>query len=87
MSDKVQKLFRPCSANRLLLPPHMQAKGIASFIYVDTDTLWLEDPASVFAEFAKFGEDHELGFTEGVEGPAVGNTIGTRRGRRGGDGG
>ena len=48
----------------------MQNKGINSFIYIDTDTLWLEDPAIIFTEFAKFGNDHELGFTAEVEGDA-----------------
>ena len=56
MSDELQAMFRPCAANRLLLPAQMQDKGIESFLYVDTDILWLEDPATIFAEFAKFGK-------------------------------
>ena len=39
--SKMQHLFRPCSANRLLMPKEL-SNTTDEFIYVDTDTLWLK---------------------------------------------
>uniref|UniRef100_A0A7S0SYV2 Glycosyltransferase n=1 Tax=Mantoniella antarctica TaxID=81844 RepID=A0A7S0SYV2_9CHLO len=68
MNSFLQTLFKPCSANRLIIPRTLKGKfGITQFIYVDTDILWLEDPAILFREFTKFGEDQEMGFAYEIE--------------------
>jgi lipopolysaccharide biosynthesis glycosyltransferase len=72
MSNEIQNLFRPCSANRLIIPA--QLHDVSRFIYVDTDVIWLEDPAIVFQEFSKFDESQELGFAYEIENDAVDET-------------
>jgi len=68
MSNEIQSLFRPCSANRLIMPE--QLHNISQFIYVDTDIIWLEDPANIFQEFSKFDGSQELGFAYEIENDA-----------------
>ena len=64
---ELQSLFRPCSANRLLMPEALAARNVTRFVYVDTDVLWLEDPATVDRQFDRFRGAQELGFAYEVE--------------------
>ena len=70
--NEIQSLFRPCSANRLIIAQELNQ--VSHFIYVDTDVIWLEDPANVFQEFAKFNESQELGFSYEIENDAMDET-------------
>ena len=62
----LQALFQPCSANRLIMP-HKLDSSISEYIYVDTDTLWLRDPADLFDLFSDFTGSQELGLAYEVE--------------------
>lgn len=72
MRDEIQSLFRPCSANRLIIAEKLSR--LSQFVYVDTDVIWLEDPANIFQEFAKFNQSQELGFAYEIENEAVDET-------------
>jgi len=72
MRNEIQTLFLPCSANRLIIAQEL--RRVSHFIYVDTDVIWLDDPANVFQEFAKFNESQELGFSYEIENDAVDET-------------
>ena len=63
---KMQYLFKLCAANRLLMPIELD-QAIDEYIYVDSDTLWLEDPANLMEEFSWFNSDNEIGMTYEVE--------------------
>ena len=68
MSTEIQFLFRRCSANRLIIPLELAKLQVSpKYIYVDTDVIWLEDPAIIFKEFSKFDEVQQFGFAYEVE--------------------
>jgi len=65
--SKMQHLFKLCSANRLLIPQKLSSIDIDEYIYVDTDVLWLENPANLIQEFSRFTSDQEIGLAYEIE--------------------
>jgi len=64
--SKIPNLFKLCSTNRLLIPQELSS-NINEYIYVDTDVLWLQDPADLFQHFSDFTADQEIGMAYEIE--------------------
>ena len=65
-NTKMMHLFKLCATNRLLMPKELSSTT-DEYIYVDTDTLWLEDPANLMQEFSRFTSDQEIGLAYEIE--------------------
>jgi len=63
-SEPLQHLFSLCSPNRLLIPAELAAHGVHKYIYVDTDTLWREDPKIAYKLMDSFGPEQVVGFAQ-----------------------
>lgn len=66
--SSIQRMFARCSANRLLMPKQMAQMGMNKYIYVDIDTIWLDDPANLMALFNDFDDAQQFGMALEVEG-------------------
>ena len=63
-SEPLQHLFSLCSPNRLLIPAKLAAVGVYKYIYVDTDTLWREDPKIGYNLMDSFEPEQVVGFAQ-----------------------
>ena len=62
--EPLQHLFSLCSPNRLLIPAKLAKVGVHKYIYLDTDTLWREDPKIAYGLLDTFGPEQVVGFTQ-----------------------
>jgi lipopolysaccharide biosynthesis glycosyltransferase len=63
-NEPLQHLFSLCSPNRLLIPAKLAELGVYKYIYVDTDTLWREDPKIAYNLMDSFGPEQVVGFAQ-----------------------
>ena len=63
-SEPLQHLFSLCSPNRLLIPAKLAEVGVYKYIYVDTDTLWREDPKIGYNLMDSFEPEQVVGFAQ-----------------------
>ena len=62
--EPLQRLFSLCSPNRLLIPAKLAEVGVHKYIYLDTDTLWREDPKIAYGLLDTFAPEQVVGFTQ-----------------------
>jgi len=70
--EPLQRLFSLCSPNRLLIPAKLAEVGVHKYIYLDTDTLWREDPKIAYGLLDTFAPEQVVGFTQEHESGEIG---------------